>query len=150
MRLFFSLSVSLLLTPASLSLSLYFYLSVCYCEFTSLWVGKCLFDTCWCTHTRASVHIEAYTQVYLCAYTHTYSHLQCLLDTSSQSAYMVQMRFSAEIKMRCWQASVEITRPTNLWPALWNQWHQLLLEPNITGVRCNISKWHSRAKSSLP
>lgn len=61
------------------------------------------------------------------------------------------MWFSAEIKMRCWQANVEITRPANLCPALWSLCHQMLPEPSIKVMKCNILKWHNhRAKSSLP
>lgn len=53
--------------------------------------------------------------------------------------------------MRCWQANVEITRATNLQPALWSLCHQLFLRPSIKVMKCSILNWHNhRAKSSLP
>lgn len=52
--------------------------------------------------------------------------------------------------MRCRQVNVEIRRSTNLWPALWNKWHQMLLETSIKGMKCSILKWHNRAKIWVP
>lgn len=152
MRLFF-LSVSLTCS-LSLSLSLYFYLCVCYFEFTSLWGGECLFDTCWHAHTLASVHSGIDTNLPVFLHPHTLSppispqHKQ---PKRSRSPFLWFRCGSAEkIKMRCWQADVERTRPTNLWPALWSLCHQVLLEPSIRMMKCNILNWHNhRAKSSL-
>ena len=108
------------------------------------------------THTLASIHSGIDTNTPVCLHPHTRSHLLSLLDTGSQSVsrspfIWLRCCSAGEIKMRCRQANVEITRPTNLRPALWSPCHRMLPEPSIKVMKCNILNRHNhRAKSSLP
>lgn len=123
---------------------------VCFSEFVSL-RSRMPF---W--HMLTSIHGGVYE--YACALPPPHTLTYHLPSTQAAiefkvSIYTAHLWFSGEIKMRCWQANVWITRPINLWPALWSLTprHQMLLEPSIKVMKCNILNWHNhRAKSSLP
>lgn len=83
---------------------------------------------------------------------HKNTHVLMPTHVLTSNIYMTQVAkqglYSSNVVQ--WGNLDDASRATNLWPTAWNQWYQILLESSIKWMKCNILKWHSRAKSSLP